>query len=86
MNRYPIDPEISYFTGPPMWPSDSDRVEPWTVKAVGPHGEEGVGFSMDEARADFYRRKVVALIRKLLGASRRPACETDRVLRQGATR
>lgn len=86
MNRYLIDPEILGFTGPPIGPRDPNRVEPWTVKAVGFHGEEGVGFSLDEARVDFHRRKIVALMRKILGATRRPACNTDRVLREGARR
>lgn len=83
---YVIDPEISYFTGPPIGPRDPTRGKPdWTVKAVGAHLEEGFGYSFDEARIDFHYRKLLSLIRKHLGTDTRPACETDRLLRRRAT-
>ncbi len=76
---YVIDPYISFIeVGRP-----NSR---WLYRAHGPHLEEGVGNTYEEAVVDFHRRKVVAIMRKHLGTDTRPACETDRLLRRRAKR
>ena len=72
--EYTADPDIAYLTYGKANPG-------WCFKAVGRHGEEGVGLTPDAAIADFHRRKVSQMIRKILGASRRPGCNTDKLLR-----
>lgn len=73
--NYRTDPDVSYVAyGMPAAP------KPWL--AEGPHGETGYGFTPDDAIADLHRGKVLALLRKALGADRRPLCNTDKLLRE----
>ncbi len=78
MTKYLVDSDISFIeVGRP-----NSR---WLYRAHGPHLEEGVGDTYPEAIVDFYRRRVVEIMRKHLGTDTRPACETDRLLRRRST-
>ncbi len=71
MRCYFVDPDIAYIY------SDLG-----TYEAVGHDMLKGFGQSEEEAVVDFYRRRILRIMRKLLGADRRPRCNTDRELRR----